>query len=220
VSPVEILFFAIVIGVGIAVGRTSIEVLGMRPIGLGGLLALGAVLAQSGWLAQWDARPPHFFVFMTVTFAATVALAFSKLGARAADGVGWAGLIGFQVFRVPVEWVLHLLYLRGIVPSQMTFDGQNFDVLTGLTAPLFAWLAATGRIGARGILAWNVLGLLLLANIVTIAVLSTPTPLRMYAHDPANTFVTRLPWVWLPGFLVPAALLGHLLTFRKLARMR
>ena len=58
------------------------------------------------------------------------------------------------------------------------------------------------------------------AAIVTIAVLSTPTPLRMYAHDPANTFVTRLPWVWLPGFLVPAALLGHLLTFRKLARMR
>jgi hypothetical protein len=219
VSPVEILFFAIVLGVGIAVGRTSVEVVGMRPVGLGAWLAIGLLAAHSGWLAQWSARPPHFFLFMAGTFALTIAVAFSKLGDRAADGVGWAGLIGFQVFRVPVEWVLHLLYLQGVVPVQMTFHGQNLDVLSGLTAPLVAWLAATGRIGARGILLWNCLGLLLLANIVTIAVLSTP-PLRFYATEPANTFVTRLPWVWLPGFLVPAALLGHLLTFRKLARMR
>ena len=218
-SPVEILFFAIVLGVGIAVGRTTVEVIGMRPVGLGAWLAITAVLAQSGWLSQWSAKPPHFFVFVVVTLTLTLALGFSKLGTRAADGVGWAGLIGFQVFRVPVEWVLHLLYLQGKVPVQMTFHGENLDVLSGLTAPLVAWLAATGRIGARGILLWNCFALLLLANIVTIAVFSTP-PLRAFATEPANTFVTRLPWVWLPGFLVPAALLGHVLTFRKLARMR
>ena len=98
----------------------------------------------------------------------------------------------------------------------MTWHGWNFDVLTGLSAPLVAWLAARGRLGVRGIVVWNGAGLRLLANVVTIAILSTPTPLRVFANEPANTFVAAWPWVWLPTFLVPAALFGHLLAFRKL----
>lgn len=219
-NPVELVFLATVVGVGVAVGRAATDQGRTRPFGLGAWLALSGALAHSGWLAQFDARPPHFFVFMAATLAGTVALGFSRPGTRVAEHVGWAGLLGFQAFRVPVEWVLFELHHQGVVPVQMTFAGQNLDVLSGASAPLVAWLAATGRIGRRGILVWNCAALALLANIVTIAVLSAPTPLRAFANEPANTFVTRLPWVWLPGFLVPAALLGHLLTFRKLARMR
>jgi len=43
-----------------------------------------------------------------------------------------------------------------------------------------------------------------------------PTPLRAFANEPASTFAASWPWVWLPAFLVPAALFGHLLAFRKL----
>jgi hypothetical protein len=214
------LFLGTVIGVGVAGGRALTEVTAARPVGLGAWLAFGAILAQSGWLGQFDARPPHFLVFMAATLALTFALAFSPLGARLADGVSFAALAGFQVFRVPVEWVLFQLHREGVVPVQMTFEGLNFDVLSGATAPLVAWLAARGRIGRTGLWLWNAAALALLANIVTIALLSAPTPLRAFANEPANTFVTRLPWVWLPGFLVPMALLGHLLSFRKLARMR
>ena len=171
-------------------------------------------------MAGFDARPPHFLLFMFPTFAATVALALSGTGARLAERVGWAGLIGFQVFRAPVEWVLFALYRAGEAPVQMTFEGWNFDVLTGLSAPLIAWLATRGTIARRAILVWNVAGLALLANIAAIAVLSTPTPLRAFWNEPANTFVAHWPWIWLPSFLVQAALLSHLLAFRKLARMR
>lgn len=219
-SPAELVFLATVVGVGVALGRAVDDAGRTRPFGLGAWLALSGALAHAGWLAQFDSRPPHFFVFMLGTLALTLALAFSPLGARVADRLGFAALLGFQVFRVPVEFVLFQLHRDGIVPVQMTFEGLNFDVVSGLSAPLVAWLAARGTIGRRGILLWNVAALALLANIVTLAVLSTPTPLRVFANEPANTFVTRLPWVWLPGFLVPAALLGHLLTFRKLARMR
>jgi hypothetical protein len=219
-SAAELVFLLTVVAVGVAVGRAASEEGRPRRFGLGAWLLLSGALAHSGWLAQFDARPPHFFVFMSATFALTLALAFSRAGARAAERVGWAGLLGFQAFRLPVEWVLFQLHREGVVPVQMTFEGRNFDILAGASAPLVAWLAATGRIGRRGILVWTCAALATLANIVTIAVLSTPTPLRAFANEPANTFVTRLPWVWLPGFLVPAALLGHLLTFRKLARMR
>ena len=181
-----------------------------------GWLGFTAALAASGWLGEFDRRPPHFFVLMLPTALATLVLAFSPFGARLGGRIGWPALIGFQVFRLPVEWVLASLGGAGVAPAQMTFHGWNFDVLTGLSAPLVAWLAGQNRLGMRGLVAWNVLGLALLANVVTIAILSTPTPLRVFTNEPANTFVTASPWVWLPAFLVPAALFGHLLAFRKL----
>lgn len=183
-------------------------------------LALTGALARSGWLGDFAARPPRFFALLGPTALLTLALACSPFGARLAERVGWAGLLGFQVFRVAVEWVLASLASAGVAPPQMSWHGSNFDVLAGLTAPLAGWLAASGRIGRRGILAWNALGLGLVLNVLTTGILSTPTALRVFMNEPANTFVTVWPWVWLPAFLVPAALVGHLLAFRKLARMR
>ena len=216
----EALFLATVAGVGLTllggVLRAERRRLAYTALCLAAWLWLSAELAHRGWLGEFDARPPHFFVLMAPTAIATVALALSPFAARLAARTAWPALIGFQVFRLPVEIVLATLAGAGIAPPQMTWHGGNFDVLTGLSAPLAAWLAASGRIGRRGILVWNVLGLALLANVVTIAILSTPTPLRVFTNEPANTFVTLWPWVWLPTFLVPAALFGHLLAFRKL----
>lgn len=64
----------------------------------------------------------------------------------------------------------------------------------------------------------NLLGLGLLANIVAIAVLSTPVPFRAFMNEPANRLPSMFPYVWLPTFLVQAALFGHLLVFRALRR--
>jgi len=182
-------------------------------------LGFVAALAATGWLAGFDARPPHFFVLMAPTALLTLGLAVSRVGDAVAGRVGWAGLIGFQVFRLAVEWVLLELARAGVAPPQMTMEGRNWDVLTGASAPVVAWLAARGRIGVRVLGLWNVAGIALLANVVAIAVLSTPTPLRAFANEPANTFVADWPWCWLPGFLVPAALFGHVVALRKLGRM-
>jgi hypothetical protein len=218
-SASEVIFLLTVLGVAAALVCASEQRL-YTVLGSSSWLAFSATLAVGGWLAGFDARPPHFLVFMLPTFAATLALAFSRIGAGAADRIGFVALTGFQVFRVPVEWVLFSLHRDGVTPVQMSFAGWNFDVLTGLSAPLVAWLVRRGRIGRRGLLAWNCAGLALLANIVTIAILSTPTPLRTFWNEPANTFVAGWPWIWLPGFLVPMALLGHLVSLRKIARVR
>ncbi len=61
------------------------------------------------------------------------------------------------------------------------------------------------------------LGLGLLTTIVTIAILSMPTPFRQF-DGPPNYFVATVPFVWLPTVMVMAALLGHLLLFGRLAR--
>jgi len=145
-----------------------------------------------------------------------VALAWSPFGKKLAAAVPLAGLVGYQVFRIPVEWMLHRLFIEGIVPVQMTYAGRNFDIVTGVTAAIVAVILLSGRRPIPLVLAWNVMGLALLANIVAVAVLSTPVPFRAFQTGPPNLLPSMFPFVWLPTFLVPAALFGHLVVFRAL----
>ena len=112
---------------------------------------------------------------------------------------------------------MHALVSRGLMPEQMSYTGRNFDVLTGGTAIVVAALSRWGVGGRRLVTVWNVAGLALLINIVTVAILSTP---RFAAFGPErpNLFVTYPPFVWLPAVLVLAALAGHLIIFRALRR--
>jgi hypothetical protein len=63
---------------------------------------------------------------------------------------------------------------------------------------------------------WNVVGLLLLANVVIVAILATPL-IRYFGDRQLNVWVTYPPFVWLPAVLVLAALAGHLVIFRALS---
>lgn len=70
--------------------------------------------------------------------------------------------------------------------------------------------------GPRAILAWNVAGLLLLANIVVIAIVSTPV-VAAFGPDRLNLWVMTTPDVWLPAVMVLTAWSGHLVVFRALS---
>jgi hypothetical protein len=63
---------------------------------------------------------------------------------------------------------------------------------------------------------FNLIGLRLLINILTVAILSAPVPIRRFFNEPADTFIADWPFVWLSSFLVQAAWFGHLLVFRRL----
>jgi hypothetical protein len=181
-------------------------------------LAVPAVLANRGVLDRYAPLPAPALVLVGLITLGTVVLALSPFGSRLAAAVPLAGLVGYQVFRVPVELVLHELYVEGVVPVQMTYAGRNFDVVTGvLAAALGLWLW-TGHRTVWLVAAWNILGLALLTNIVTIAVLSTPVPFRYFMNDPPNLLPSTFPYVWLPTFLVQAALFGHLLVFKAISR--
>ena len=176
---------------------------------------LAVVLADRGAL-RFAGAPPTMVVAIVVVVALTVALVRSAEGRRLATGLPLAALVGFQGFRVAVELLLHRAYVEGLMPVQMSYAGRNFDIVTGLSAiALGAWLAS-GRGGRWLVQAWNALGLLLLANVVTIALLSAPTRFRVFHNEPSNVWVTGAPWVLLPLVMVPAALLGHLLVHRRL----
>ena len=117
-----------------------------------------------------------------------------------------------------VEIVLLWLYIGGQVPRIMTFEGYNFDIVSGILAPIVYLIAFRGgKVNRPALIAYNILGLLLLANIVSIAVLSLPSPLQLLAFDQPNVAVTYFPFIWLPTIVVPIVLFAHLASLWKLS---
>jgi len=183
-------------------------------------LVVPGVLAGAGLLNRYDPMPaPGLLLVLFVTIC-TVGLALSRAGERLATGIPLAVLVGYQVFRVPLEGLLHRLYLEGVIPVEMTYAGRNFDIVSGLTAAVLALLIAKGIAPRALVFVSNLIGLGLLANIVVVAVLSTPTRFQVFTDGPPNVLPSMVPYVWLPTVLVQAALLGHILVFRALKHTR
>jgi hypothetical protein len=186
-------------------------------------LALGAVawLALSLWvsaagvLRQFEWTPPPMLLLMAAVFGLAGWIAFSWVGDLVVRHTSWVALVGLQGFRLPLEMLMHRAYVEGIMPGQMSYSGRNFDIITGLTAIVLAIALARYRVPRWIIRAWNVLGTVLLINIMVIAVLSMPM-FHRFGMDRLNVWVADPPFVWLPAVLVLTALAGHLIIFRKL----
>src|SRR6478735_809411 len=196
----------------------------LRRAVLSALLALGWAiftlwLAQSGVLAHFEWRPPPILLLLVFTLAGAVALSRSRFADRLLLGLPLWALVGFQAFRLPVELVLHRAALDGTMPSEMSFSGYNFDILSGLSALLVGSALAFGWLGRRAALIWNIGSLLLLCNIIGISLAASPI---FHAFGPGhlNVWVAFPPYVLLPTVLVAAALFGHALVFRKLRTLR
>jgi hypothetical protein len=176
-------------------------------------LILTAVLGRSGILLRFSAIPPPMGLLILSGCALTVCLGLSSAGTRIASlPLNW--LVGFQSFRIAVEILIHGSGALGLAPTQMTWSGMNFDIVTGVTALCIAPLA--NRLPRSVLFTWNTMGLGLLLWVVLVASLSFPT--RFQVFHPDNTWVATFPYVWLPSVLVTAALLGHVVIYRKLLK--
>jgi hypothetical protein len=182
------------------------------------MAATGAV-AASGVLAKFDARPPPFVLVLLAALGLGITIALSRIGARLADGLPLAALVGAQAFRLPLELVMHEAARQGVMPVQMSFSGYNFDILSGITAVVVASMLAAGAAPRGLVAAWNIFGSLLLVTIIVIAMASTP-PIHAFGTTPdrLNTFIAYFPYIWLAVVMVPGAIAGHLLIARRLRK--
>ena len=172
--------------------------------------------AATGVLRRFDATPPPFAVLALAVGVIGIAVPCSSLGTLLARGLPLWFLVGFQVFRLPLELLMHRAYVEGVMPVQMSYSGLNYDIVSGITAgALGLWLGRRG-VPRWVVASWNMLGFVLLVNIVSIAIVSTPA-FRWFGNERLNTFVTYPPFVWLPAILVTAALMGHILVWRRLS---
>lgn len=172
-------------------------------------------IGHLGLLSKFDVFPPPILFFFPTLLLFSFFLAFSKYGTAVVQRVSLAGLVFFQSFRILAEIVLFLALKEGMAPVQMTFEGYNFDIVTGISA-IFLGIYLRKRINKKLVLWFNIMGLAFLGIIAFIALTSMPVPFRLFMKEPSNIWVTASPYILLPGVLVVAAFTLHLLTFRKL----
>lgn len=216
------LFFAFVAIVAILVA-SALAVYLRGPTRLVALGGLAAWLGYAGLLGYFeivgdaDLRPPGTaFLVLPVFLFVFLVLARSKAGARVAAAFPLLLLIGAQAFRVPVELFLHQLWLDGLAPRMLTYEGANFDILVGLSAPLIAIMTTRGRFGKAIALFWSVGGLASLANVAVRALLTAPGAANIIHAEVPNLAIGTFPFTYIPGFFAPLALVLHVLAIRSL----
>lgn len=170
----------------------------------------------SGILGDFTRFPFNLMPVLFIPLITVVSIMFSSSFTSVLNHVPPHHVIHLQSFRFFVELLLWALFVAGVLPIQMTFEGMNYDILAGITAPIVGWLVMQRRISKPLLIGWNIVCLGLLINIVTVAILSTPTPLRVFMNEPSNTIVTKFPVSLLPGFLVPLAYSLHFFSLRQL----
>jgi hypothetical protein len=180
-------------------------------------LLFQATLGVGGFYLNVESMPPRLPVFGVLPALFLIILLFIFARKDLIERLPLRILTWLHVIRVPVEIVLWWLFQAGQIPQLMTFEGRNFDILAGITAPFVAWFAFRGgKINRPLLIVWNILALGLLINIVTNAVLAAQTPFQQFAFDQPNRGVLYFPFIWLPSVIVPIVFFSHLAAFWQL----
>lgn len=176
-----------------------------------------AILALGGFYLNTSTVPPRLFLFAVLPALLLVISLFVFARKSFIAPLPLKILTLLHIIRIPVELTLHALYENKMIPQIMTYEGWNFDILSGISAPVIFWLAFRGDKPNRPVLiAWNIFALLLLVNIVTIAILAVDSPVQRLAFDQPNRGVLYFPFIWLPAIIVPIVLFSHLASLYKL----
>ena len=123
-----------------------------------------------------------------------------------------------HIVRVPIEMVLWWLAVSRAIPMEMTFEGANLDIISGISAPFAAVFMVGARSKSRiGAIIWNLIALALLINIAKMSVSYMPYFYTASRGEIINLGVFYFPYVLLPTFIVPAILFSHLVSLFQLA---
>jgi hypothetical protein len=159
---------------------------------------------------------PFLGIYMALSIGGALAFAFSPWGRQIAHTIPIGAFVFFQSFRFPLELVLHSWALQGTIPETMTWNGSNFDVITGILALLLTPLATLFRTAAWLI---NAIGFFLLLNVMRVAVMSSPLPFAWRVSPPL-----QLPFHFPYNLIIPVcvggALAGHVLLTRALLHQK
>ncbi len=179
------------------------------------------IAGLSGFYINTDIFPPRLIFLAVPPLLFIAAIFLSNNGKKFIDGLNLKFLTILHIVRIPVELVLYALFIHKALPQLMTFEGRNFDIAAGITAPLIFYFGFLKNILSKKIiLLWNFICLALLLNIVINAVLSAPTVLQQFAFEQPNIAILYFPFNLLPAVIVPLVLFSHLAAIKQLLRIR
>ncbi len=180
-------------------------------------LAYISILSLEGVFSN-ASMPPRIPLFLIIpAFLFFIYFFTNSKFKKIIDATPAALPVYFQSFRIIVELLLFWSFTEGLLPKAATFEGYNFDIIIGITAPLLAFYKLNKRKEHKGIiLAWNITGLLTLLVVVFILI----------SHAYFNTFRNEkesilnkgfgiFPFTFLAGFFMPLAVFMHVFSIIK-----
>lgn len=219
ISIFVIILFIATTGLTIGLFYKAAQKSFMVLMAIGAWMILQSTLGLFGFYKNTTALPPRLFFALVPMLLLSALLLSTTRGKEFIDKLSLKDLTFLHIIRIPVEIVLFCLYKAHLIPVLMTFEGYNFDILSGLTAPiLYYFVFISKQTDHKLLLIWNMGCLGLLCNIVTIAMLSVPTPLQQLAFEQPNVGVLYFPFVWLPSIIVPIVFISHLASIRLLLK--
>jgi len=189
VAGVLIAWFVLVLAIGAGGALDPARGLGVPALGLTVVLPVVALVCA-------------FFAFPPIRAALTA----TPLSA----------LVAINTIRI-LGVIFVMLYAAGRLPAPFAPSAGWGDMIAGVAAPAVAWSIA--RFGARVrplAFAWNIFGAADLISAIALGALSAPGPLNAFAGPPTSAIMTSLPWLMIPGFLVPSLFFTHLVIFYRL----
>jgi len=182
-------------------------------------LAFQGILVSTGFYLNTTTVPPRLLLIGAPPMLFILLLFFIKKGQKFLDSLDEKTLTLLHIIRIPMELVLYWLFIHEAIPQLMTFEGRNFDIIAGLTAPIVYYFGYKKQaLGKSLLIVWNYACILLLLNIVVNAILSVETPFQQFGFDQPNIAILYFPYVWLPCCVVPLVFLAHFATLRQLHR--
>ena len=180
-------------------------------------LIIQTIISLTGFYTITKTHPPRFLLLVLPALLFIILLFTTNKGRMFIDNMDVKMLTLLHAIRIPVELILFGLFINKTIPEAMTFEGRNFDILSGLTAPFIYYFGFVKKtLDKKIILAWNFICLALLINIVATAILSAPFTFQKLAFDQPNIAILYFPFVWLPCCIVPIVFLSHLASIRQL----
>jgi hypothetical protein len=186
---------------------------GTALIALGAWFALVLALGATGALSPAGSGAPALGLAVAALVCAYRALPSVR---NAISATPLPALIALHAIRL-LGFTFIVLYAEGRLPAPFAPSAGWGDVFIGATALPLAW--AVQRFGVRVrplVFLWNALGVADLVVALTLGPLSAPGPLQVFVGPPDTSPMTTLPWLIIPGFLVPILLFTHIAIFTRL----
>jgi hypothetical protein len=188
-------------------------------IALGAWFALVLAIGAAGALSPAQGGPAALGLAVVWPIAALVVAYRALPSVRSAmAATPLPALIALHAIRL-LGLLFVVLYAKGRLPAPFAPSAGWGDILIGATALPLAW--AVARFGAsvrRLVFLWSALGVADLVAAVTLGTLSAPGPLQVFVGPPDSSPMTTLPWLLIPGFLVPCLMFLHVVIFARLAK--
>lgn len=181
-------------------------------VGLAWLVYL-LLISKTGVLENFSLPPRILLLIVIPTILASVVATGRQSFKNVLEGAPLYLPVFLTSFRILVELLIHGAYREGVFPQRVTFEGLNYDIFVGLSACLVGVLLLKQKFPLWGLLARNILSLLVL-SVTVYAFVSTYYFSGHLSLTSKMEFI-QFPYLLLAALLLPIAIFLHVVSIRQ-----